>query len=416
MALGGLLFVLGFSFVFISFSAFVGAIGEWMFEYQRQITIGLGVVTILVGLAFMGVVPWLQRDFRVHRVPAVGLAAAPLLGVLFGLGWTPCIGPTLTAVLGLATHEATAGRGALLGFAYCLGLGVPFILAGLAWRHMLGTVELGPPAPGLGHPHRRPAAGRGRAAAGDRLVGHAGRRHPRLVLPGLRPRASDAAGRPDATDASPRAASAPGRRRPRPPAMSPVELGRWAWRQLTSMRTALVLLFLLALAAIPGSVVPQEAVDSLRASGWKADHPGLTPIYERLGLFDVYGSPWFAAIYLLLVVSLVGCIVPRSAVYWRAFRAQPPRAPRHLGRMPDHRAYETADAPDDVLDRARTLLRARRYRIRDISGTGLWKRRGTRSRRSVATSARPATCSSTSRCWSCWPDSRSARCSGSRAA
>ena len=86
-----------------------------------------------------------------------------------------------------------------------------------------------------------------------------------------------------------------------PPAMSPVELGRWAWRQLTSMRTALILLFLLALAAIPGSVVPQEAVDSLRASRWKADHPGLTPIYERLGLFDVYGSPWFAAIYLLLV-------------------------------------------------------------------------------------------------------------------
>jgi cytochrome c-type biogenesis protein len=141
MALGGLLFVLGFSFVFISFSAFVGAVGEWMFEYQRQITVGLGVVTILVGLAFMGVVPWFQRDFRVHRVPAVGLAAAPLLGVLFGLGWTPCIGPTLTAVLGLATHEATAGRGALLGFAYCLGLGVPFILAGLAWRHMLGTVK-----------------------------------------------------------------------------------------------------------------------------------------------------------------------------------------------------------------------------------------------------------------------------------
>jgi len=157
---------------------------------------------------------------------------------------------------------------------------------------------------------------------------------------------------------------------PGPPAMSPVELGRWAWRQLTSMRTALVLLFLLALAAIPGSVVPQEAVDSLRASGWKADHPGLTPVYERLGLFDVYGSPWFAAIYLLLVVSLVGCIVPRSAVYWRAFRAQPPRAPRHLGRMPDHRRYETADAPDDVLDRARSVLRARRYRIRDIAGDG----------------------------------------------
>ncbi len=152
-----------------------------------------------------------------------------------------------------------------------------------------------------------------------------------------------------------------------PPAMTPVELGRWAWRQLTSMRTALILLFLLALAAIPGSVVPQVGVDSLRASRWKADHPSLTPIYERLGLFHVYGSPWFAAIYLLLVVSLVGCIVPRSAVYWRAFRAQPPKAPRHLGRMPDHRSYETAVAPDEVLDRARTLLSGRRYRIRDTS-------------------------------------------------
>jgi cytochrome c-type biogenesis protein len=132
--------VLGFSAVFIAFSTFVGAVGEWLFEYQRPITIGLGVVTILVGLTFVGVVPWFQRDLRVHRVPAVGLAAAPMLGVLFGLGWTPCIGPTLTAVLGLATHEATAGRGALLGFAYCLGLGVPFIVAGLAWRRMLGTV------------------------------------------------------------------------------------------------------------------------------------------------------------------------------------------------------------------------------------------------------------------------------------
>ena len=152
-----------------------------------------------------------------------------------------------------------------------------------------------------------------------------------------------------------------------PPAMSPVELGRWAWRQLTSMRTALILLFLLALAAIPGSVVPQEAVDSLRASRWRADHPSLSPVYERLGLFDVYGSPWFAAIYLLLVVSLVGCILPRSAVYWRAFRAEPPQAPRHLGRMPDNRSYQTGEAPSEVLEKARTLLRERRYRIRDTA-------------------------------------------------
>ena len=141
MVLGGTLFVLGFSFVFVSFGTLFGAVGDWLFAYQRPLSIGLGVLTIVLGLAFIGAVPWLQRDLRVHRVPAVGLAAAPLLGVLFGLGWTPCIGPTLAAVLGLASREASAGRGALLTFVYCLGLGIPFIVAALAWRRMLGTVR-----------------------------------------------------------------------------------------------------------------------------------------------------------------------------------------------------------------------------------------------------------------------------------
>jgi cytochrome c-type biogenesis protein len=141
MALGGLLFVLGFSVVYVLLGAAFGGVGRWLFEYQRQVSFVLGLFTILLGLAFMGLVPWLQRDVRVHRVPAVGLAAAPLLGVLFGLGWTPCIGPTLAAVLSLSTTEASPGRGALLAFTYCLGLGVPFILAGLAWRRMLGTVK-----------------------------------------------------------------------------------------------------------------------------------------------------------------------------------------------------------------------------------------------------------------------------------
>jgi len=140
MAVGSLLFVLGFSFVFVAFGALFGALGDWLFEHMSQISVVLGVVTILVGLVFLGAVPWLQRDVRVHRVPAVGLAAAPLLGVLFGLGWTPCIGPTLAAVNSLAVNEASAGRGALLSLAYCLGLGLPFIVAGLAFRRMLTAV------------------------------------------------------------------------------------------------------------------------------------------------------------------------------------------------------------------------------------------------------------------------------------
>ena len=148
-----------------------------------------------------------------------------------------------------------------------------------------------------------------------------------------------------------------------PPALSPVELSRWAWRQLTSMRTALLLLFLLALAAVPGSVVPQENIDSVKVAGWKEAHPALTPVYERLGLFSVYSSVWFSAIYILLMVSLVGCIVPRLRIYWRAFRAQPPRVPRHLGRLPESRTFELDADADAVLDRADAVLRRRRYRV-----------------------------------------------------
>jgi cytochrome c-type biogenesis protein len=141
MVLGSLLFVLGFSFVFVVLGTLSGALGDWLFRYTRQISIALGFFTILVGVAFIGLVPWLQRDVRIHRVPAVGLAAAPLLGVLFGLGWTPCIGPTLSAVQALALHEGTATRGAVLSVAYSLGLGIPFLVAGLAFRRTLGAVR-----------------------------------------------------------------------------------------------------------------------------------------------------------------------------------------------------------------------------------------------------------------------------------
>lgn len=140
LLLGSVLFVLGFSFVFVSYGALFGAVGDWLWRYKDTITVVLGGLTVLLGIAFMGAVPWLQRDWRVHRVPAVGLVAAPLLGVLFGIGWTPCIGPTLGAITWLAVNEGSARRGAVLSFAYCLGLGLPFIVAAVAYRRMLGTI------------------------------------------------------------------------------------------------------------------------------------------------------------------------------------------------------------------------------------------------------------------------------------
>lgn len=140
MLAGAVLFVLGFSAVFISYGTFFGAVGQELLPHQRIISIVMGIVIIVLGLAFMGWIPGLQRDVRVHTVPAVGLAAAPLIGALFGLGWTPCIGPTLAAVQFLATTQGTAARGAFLTLFYCLGLGIPFILAALGFRRFMGAI------------------------------------------------------------------------------------------------------------------------------------------------------------------------------------------------------------------------------------------------------------------------------------
>ncbi|MGB9012249.1 MAG: cytochrome c biogenesis protein ResB [Aeromicrobium sp.] len=144
------------------------------------------------------------------------------------------------------------------------------------------------------------------------------------------------------------------------PALGTRAFGRWIWRQLTSMRTALSLLLLLAIAAVPGSLVPQRATDARAVEVYLADHPTLGPIYESIGMFSVYTSPWFSAIYLLLMVSLIGCIVPRSAVYAKALRARPPRVPRRLDRLPAHASFETTADPAAVMVSAhRALGRAR---------------------------------------------------------
>ncbi|MEU6364923.1 cytochrome c biogenesis protein CcdA [Streptomyces sp. NPDC046931] len=140
MAAGASLFVLGFTAVFVSGGALFGYFGHTLQEYDGTLTKVLGVLMILLGVFFMGLMPWLtQREFRFHKRPATGLVGAPLLGALFGIGWTPCIGPTLASVQALSFDQASAGRGALLTVAYCLGLGIPFVLAAVAFRKALGA-------------------------------------------------------------------------------------------------------------------------------------------------------------------------------------------------------------------------------------------------------------------------------------
>jgi cytochrome c biogenesis protein len=138
---------------------------------------------------------------------------------------------------------------------------------------------------------------------------------------------------------------------------------RWAWRTLTSMRTALILLFLLALASVPGSLLPQRGTAPVKVTQFIADNPALGRFYDRLSLFDVFAAPWFAAIYLLLFISLAGCVLPRSLQHWRIVRSRPPAAPRNLARLPEHRRLTRDDEPQAVLDDAAQWLRSQRWRV-----------------------------------------------------
>jgi cytochrome c biogenesis protein len=143
---------------------------------------------------------------------------------------------------------------------------------------------------------------------------------------------------------------------------------RWFWRQLTSMRTALILLFLLALASVPGSVLPQQGIDPAAVSQYYQSHPALAPILNRLSLFNVFAAPWFAAIYLLLFASLAGCVLPRTVRLVGSARQQPPRAPTNLARLPASASYRTSVAPAAALQQAAGLLRGRRFRINQGEG------------------------------------------------
>ncbi len=141
MLLGTSLFVLGIAAVFVSTGALFGRLGATLLSHQRLVSTIAGVVAIVMGLAFAGLLPIFSRTLKPAWAPRIGLAAAPLLGIAFAVGWTPCIGPTLSVVLTLAFNEATAARGALLAFFYSLGLGLPFVVLGVAFVRLAGALR-----------------------------------------------------------------------------------------------------------------------------------------------------------------------------------------------------------------------------------------------------------------------------------
>lgn len=140
LLLGVGLFILGFATIFVTYGALFGAAGSWLIRWQDLVTRLLGILVVLMGLAFIGGVPFLQRTLKLPSSPTVGLAGAPLLGIVFGLGWTPCLGPTLTAISLLSLNSGSVLRGALLGLIYCAGLGIPFLLIALGLNWMTAAV------------------------------------------------------------------------------------------------------------------------------------------------------------------------------------------------------------------------------------------------------------------------------------
>lgn len=142
MLAGSVLFVLGFAVVFVFAGTAFGGFAAELQQWENTITLVLGVLLIVLGLSFAGLVPFLQRDFRMHKVPAVGLGAAPVIGAMFAIGWSPCIGPTFGAILNLTYADgATAARGGLLALCYALGLGLPFVLVAVFYNRTVGALR-----------------------------------------------------------------------------------------------------------------------------------------------------------------------------------------------------------------------------------------------------------------------------------
>ncbi|GGZ15405.1 cytochrome c biogenesis protein ResB [Streptomyces poonensis] len=156
--------------------------------------------------------------------------------------------------------------------------------------------------------------------------------------------------------------TAPREEAPNLPSLGVIGWARWFWRQLTSMRVALLLLFLLSLGAIPGSLIPQSGTDATKVADFMDRHETLGPIYEKLGLFHVYSSVWFSAIYILLFVSLIGCIVPRTWQFVGQLRGRPPGAPKRLTRLPAYTTWRTGAEPEQVREVALRVLKQHRFR------------------------------------------------------
>lgn len=362
--LGAALFVLGFTDVFVAYGSAFGALGTVLRHHERAVEQTLGTFTVVLGLAFAGVLhrlPWASRQWRPPRRAAPGLLGAPMLGVLFAVSWTPCIGPTLAAVQALALTSASAGRGAVLSAAYFPRPRDPVRRRRRRLRPAPRHERLAARSPThpQRHDRRRGPARRHRPAGTHRRVEFSGPRPAVAVarLEQLTPVTATAQAFTSAPADLDEHPELPGASRRRPLA----RLLR-TWRQLTSMRTALQLLFLLAVAAVPGSVLPQRGVSPIRVQQFLAAHRRLGPFLDRLDGFDVFAAPWFAAVYALLMISLIGYLVPRIRLHARAAVRRPPTAPRHPSRLSTGTSW-VCDLPVEVvLAQARTVLRRRRFR------------------------------------------------------
>ncbi|MEU7712641.1 cytochrome c biogenesis protein CcdA [Micromonospora chalcea] len=136
---GTLLFIAGFTVVFVATAILFSGVGKLFFRYERTLEIVIGALVVVLGLGYLGVVPGMQREFRIRWLPSAGLLGAPVLGAVFALSWLPCTGPTLGAVLGMAATEGGTDRAVVLAVAYCLGLGIPFVVFGLGFQRLLGV-------------------------------------------------------------------------------------------------------------------------------------------------------------------------------------------------------------------------------------------------------------------------------------